>query len=179
MIALWETFTPKGNPHIHLDPYNILLVAKELTNRLKVIDADNSRFYQRNYQDFSKKWQIAIKKWEKKARNFKNIHILSNHKNFSYLYEWLNIKNRSMIEVRPGIAPTAKHLKTLLDSLKKNPADFIVLSPYDANKSAKWISKKTNTNILILPYTIGGNNQSYDLFSLFDSTLDLIIKNRK
>ena len=30
---------PEGNPHVHLDPNNILLVAKELNRRLSIIDA--------------------------------------------------------------------------------------------------------------------------------------------
>ncbi len=166
-----------GNPHIHLNPYNILLIAKELTSRLKLIDPKNSEFYQENYQVFIKKWKSAIKKWEYKIKNLGEINIVNNHKNFSYLYDWLKIKNDITIEVRPGIAPTANHLKSILGDLKQKPADFIVLSPYDSDKSAKWLSKKADIKILILPYTVGGNDHSVDLFSLFDSTVSLIINN--
>ena len=35
---------PDGNPHIHLDPRNLLLVGKELLNRLVLIDEGNSDF---------------------------------------------------------------------------------------------------------------------------------------
>ena len=35
---------PDGNPHIHLDPYNILRVAEELSDRLISLDGSNSDF---------------------------------------------------------------------------------------------------------------------------------------
>ena len=34
---------PDGNPHIHLDPRNLLLVGKELSNRLVLIDEGKSK----------------------------------------------------------------------------------------------------------------------------------------
>ena len=43
---------PEGNPHVHLDPHNILLVAKELHRRLSIIDAKNMSFYQEQYNNF-------------------------------------------------------------------------------------------------------------------------------
>jgi zinc/manganese transport system substrate-binding protein len=38
-------FHPEGNPHIHLDPNNIVLVSKILAERLSEIDVGNSMFY--------------------------------------------------------------------------------------------------------------------------------------
>ena len=43
---------PEGNPHVHLDPHNILLVAKELNRRLSIIDSKNKSFYQEQYNNF-------------------------------------------------------------------------------------------------------------------------------
>ena len=70
---------PQGNPHIHLNPHNIAKVAQEFTRRLKIIDPDNSEFFENNYQEFSKKWQLSIKKWQKKAENLKKMPIIVQH----------------------------------------------------------------------------------------------------
>jgi len=47
---------PEGNPHVHLNPHNILLVAKELTSRLKTLDPANAGSYQARYANFAATW---------------------------------------------------------------------------------------------------------------------------
>ncbi len=168
---------PQGNPHIHLDPYNILLVAKELNNRLKNIDPDNSHNYQKNYNNFVQKWKNSIKKWEKQALRLKGIKVLPYHKSFSYLFNWLKINEIVTLESKPGIAPTTKHLEKLLVLLNNEQIKFITLTPYDSKDASNWLNKKTKIKELTLPYTVGGNENSKDLFSLFDNIIFLMINN--
>lgn len=168
-----------GNPHIHLNPYNILLVAQELTNRLKNIDPENSYDYQNNYDGFIVKWKRAIDQWEAKAAKLAGIKIISHHKSFSYLFDWLKITEIATLELKPGIAPTSHHLAELLILTKNEKISFIALTPYDPTKISNWMSNKANITTLILPYTVGGNNESYDLFSLFDNMINLMINANK
>lgn len=179
---------PHGNPHIHLNPHNILLVAKELNNRLKKIDPNNSQSYQNNYDNFVSKWKNSITKWEAKASKLRNIKVLPHHKSFSYLIDWLNLNEVANLESKPGIAPTSKHLESLLILLKKEPVEFIIRTPFDPKDASNWIAKKTQiksktkaetkakTKELVLPYTVGGNEQSKDLFSLFDNIINLMLE---
>jgi zinc/manganese transport system substrate-binding protein len=170
---------PQGNPHIHLDPYNILLVADELKKRLQKIDAINSANYQANYQNFVERWQKSIKKWEKKAETLKNVKVLPHHKSFSYLLKWLKMDGGVALEVKPGIAPNPSHLRKLLKYTQEEKVRFIILSPFDSQDASNWMAQKSGIEELVLPYTIGGNGQSKDLFTLFDSTIDLMLKNKR
>ena len=43
---------PQGNPHVHLDPRNIRIIAKALTLRLIALDPDNAQEYQSLQEDF-------------------------------------------------------------------------------------------------------------------------------
>ena len=56
---------PEGNPHVHLNPHNIFLLAKELTKRLELIDATNQSFYRSRFNSFALRWKEAINRWEK------------------------------------------------------------------------------------------------------------------
>ena len=49
------------------------------------------------------------------------------------------------LEVKPGIPPTASHLKNILQDINSNPADIIVISPYDPSEGALWLAE-TNSN---------------------------------
>jgi zinc/manganese transport system substrate-binding protein len=165
---------PEGNPHIHLDPHNILLVAKELNRRLAAIDSKNKTYYQDNYNKFINKWKKSILLWEKNIENLKGKRIIIHHKSFDYLLHWMKLDEVASLEVKPGIPPTASHLKNILENINNNPADIIVLSPYDPSEGALWLSKQTKIPVVTLPYTIGGNEESINLFALFDSSIKII-----
>jgi zinc/manganese transport system substrate-binding protein len=78
------------------------------------------------------------------------------------------------LEVKPGIPPTASHIKDILQKINNNPADIIVISQYDPVDGALWLAEKTLIPVVTLPYTIGGNEESKNLFALFDSSINLL-----
>ena len=165
---------PEGNPHIHLDPNNILLVAKELNRRLALIDPTNKSYYQERYNNFMNKWEKSISIWNKEISNIKGKKIIIHHKSFDYLFNWMELDEIASLEVKPGIPPTASHLKGILQNINSNPADIIVISPYDPKDGAIWLSEKTQMPVVTLPYTIGGNEESNNLFALFDSSIKIL-----
>ena len=165
---------PDGNPHVHLNPNNVLLVAKELTKRLVSIDKTNAYFYQSQLKHFTTRWQQAMSNWKSKASGLKGKAVVVHHRAFSYLLNWLELKVVASLELRPGIPPTASHLEGLLQKLKARPADVIIRTPYGPDDASEWLSKKTAIPAIILPYTIDGDVESGNLFMLFDRSIDLL-----
>jgi zinc/manganese transport system substrate-binding protein len=166
----------QGNPHIHLNPYNILLVAKELTSRLKTIDPINSRDYQNNYNKFVEKLSKSIKAWERKALKLQGIKIVVHHQSFSYLFNWLKLNVVATLESKPGIAPTASHLKNILVSVSGEPVKLIITTPYDPKDASSWLSNTTGVKELVLPFTVSDDEGSNNLFMLFEQTINLMIE---
>ena len=167
---------PEGNPHVHLNPHNILIIAKELSYRLESIDPLNATYYSDQLQDFSSRWQESIMRWEKELLTFKGKKVIVHHKSFTYLADWMKIEIIAALEPKPGISPSTSHLEFLLQSNKSNPVDIIIRTPYDPKDASIWLSEKTGITAIILPYTIGGNDQSDNLFALFDSSIILLKK---
>lgn len=165
---------PDGNPHVHLNPHNVLLVAKELTKRLESIDKSNAGFYSNQLKGFAVRWQQAIAAWEKEASSLKRAPVVVHHKAFSYMLYWLELRQVASLESKPGIPPTTSHLVSLLRQLKAKPADVIIRTPYEPDNASEWLSEKTGTPALVLPYTIGGDAESNDLFALFDRSINLL-----
>ncbi|MYE60721.1 MAG: zinc ABC transporter substrate-binding protein [Candidatus Dadabacteria bacterium] len=165
---------PEGNPHLHLNPYNLIIVGEVLADRLSEIDPGTASFYKNRFQDFSSRMQKAISRWESEAAELKGKPVVVHHKSFSYLIDWLGMKGVGALEPKPGIPPTASHLKNLLQQLRNSPADVIIRTPYDPAGASEWFSEKTGTRAVVLPYTIGGDSQSGDLFALFDRIIALL-----
>lgn len=163
-----------GNPHVHLNPHNIQKIANELTKRLQAIDGENKPDYVKLHADFTSNWQKAIAEWEEAAVSLKGTELVVHHKAFTYLLDWLGLKTAATLERVPGIPPTTSHLEALMQQLKAKPAAAIVRTPYDMEEASLWLSEKTNTPALVLPYTVGGDEESQTLYQLIDRSIALL-----
>ena len=166
---------PNGNPHLHLNPYNMLKVGKVIADKLSEIDSFNADFYAQNYNDFAAKMREKIKIWENQAKELKGANVITNHKNMSYLFDWLKIKTIGTLEPKPGIPATSKHLIELKSLTEQNKVAFIAYAPFENPKPADWLSKESGLKAIVLPYTIGGNKQVKDLFDLYQNSIDTML----
>lgn len=166
---------PAGNPHIHLDPQNVAKVGEALTARLIQLDAANADAYKMRATIFQKKWREATQKWEAQAAPLKGVAVVVYHKDLSYLLRWLGMRELGSLEPKPGVPPTTGHLSELLAKLQRDPAKIILRSAYSDPKAAAWLSERARIPAVMLPYTVGGDEQAKDLFSLFDDTIQRLL----
>lgn len=167
---------PRGNPHIHLDPRNMVPVAKALGERLAVLDSANADSYRQRTASFLERWQRAASAWEERARPLKGMPIVVHHRFWSYLNQWLELDQLATLEVKPGIAPTGRHLSEILAMSKTTPAKAVIRAPFQDARASQWLHQRTQITMVELPFTVGGNDESTDLFTLFDSTLSLLLE---
>ena len=165
---------PEGNPHVHMDPRNILIVAKELTKRLSSLDQGSAEYYAAQFGKFSKRWSEALSGWEKEISDLAGHPVITHHKSFSYFNKWAKLNEVGSIEPKPGLPPTIRDLNNLYKSIKDIDDLLIIRSPFDPAKGATWLGEKTSRPAIVMPYTIGGNAKVTDLFSLFDESIRLI-----
>ncbi len=171
---------PKGNPHIHLDPHNIARVAQPLSERLVKLDPANAADYRQRLEDFTRRWQAAIQRWDMQAQALHGMPIVVHHKSWVYLNHWLGLQEIGALEPKPGVPPTSGHLGDLLATLQATPAQAVIRSPYQDARPSEWLSKQVPGLAMIeMPYTVGGSAQATDLFGLFDAGIDLLLGARK
>jgi zinc/manganese transport system substrate-binding protein len=164
-----------GNPHIQLDPHNILRVAQALSPRLAELDSQHADQYAQRLKDFSQRWQAAMTRWETQAAPLKGMPIVVYHRAWTYLNHWLGLDQLAELEPKPGVPPTSSHLAEVLDKLKAQPARAVIRAPYQDQRPVQWLHDHTGIAMLTLPFTVGGNAQAGDLFGLFDSTVQMLL----
>jgi zinc/manganese transport system substrate-binding protein len=165
-----------GNPHIQTDPRNIALVAEPLARRLAELDPANAASYQARAADFMVRWRAAIQRWDKEAAPLRGASVVVQHKAFPYLQQWLGLVEVAVLEPKPGVEPTSTHLSAVLAGLQARPARMILRAAYNDGRGAEWLAERTKLTIVVLPFTVGGNEQAKDLFSLFDDTIQRLLK---
>ena len=164
-----------GNPHIQTDPRNIALVATALGARLQQVDPAHAADYAKRQADFAQRWQQAIARWSGQAAPLKGVSVVSQHKAFVYLYDWLGLKEVAVLEPKPGVEPTASHLQSVLAALKGTPARMVLYSAYQDARPSEWLSKNAGIPAVKVPFTVGGTDAAKDLFSLFDDTVTRLL----
>jgi zinc/manganese transport system substrate-binding protein len=165
-----------GNPHVHTDPRNIARVGAVLVARLAAIDPAHAAAYRARGDAFAARWQAAIARWEARAAPLKNLPVAVQHKSFSYLLNWLGLREVATLEPKPGIEPSASHLARIAAQLQTAPAKMVLRASYQSPRPADWLAQRAGIPAVTLPYTVGGNAQANDLFGLFDDTLEQLLR---
>ena len=162
---------PDGNPHVQMDPRRILVIARTLDARLVQMDPSNAALYQKRLADFSTRWANAMARWKTEAAPLRGRKVVVHHVSWVYLWDWLGIEQIGALEPKPSVPPTSAHLSSLIALTKASNTLAIVRAAYQDPKPADWLSERTGVPAVTLPFTVGGDAQSKDLFGLFDSTI--------
>jgi zinc/manganese transport system substrate-binding protein len=165
-----------GNPHIQTDPRNILKVGEALTARMAQLDAANAAEYQANFKNFTERWKAAIVKWEASAAPLRGIHVVTQHKAFPYLYDWLGIIEVATLEPKPGVEPAVSYLAQVMNDVTTQKPRMVIRAAYNSPHPAEWFSEHAHIPAVVLPFTVGGSDQAKDLFSFFDATLAQLLR---
>lgn len=160
-----------GNPHVHLDPRNLIRVANALAQRLGEIDSANKATFDARNKSFQERISEAIKRWESIAVPLKGLPVVVHHQDQKYLLHWLGMKEIASLESKPGIPPSTGHLSDLLQSLQHEPAKLILRGSYNDPKPSNWLAQRSKIQVVTLPFTVGGSKEAKDLFGLFDDTI--------
>lgn len=169
---------PQGNPHIHLHPRNIERVAEALADRLAELDAANASTYRANADDFLRRWSDARERWEQRAQALAGMRLVSHHRSFSYLADWLDLDIVATLEPKPGIPASGAQLSRLLEQLTPAPPAGIIRAPFENEKPAHWLSDRLKIPMIEMAYTVGGDPAAADLFGLYEHTIASLEEHR-
>jgi zinc/manganese transport system substrate-binding protein len=167
---------PQGDPHIQTDARNIVRVAEPLAARMAQLDPGNAAHYHARYADFAKRWHAALANWERQAAPLKGVPVVVQHKAFTYLVDWLGMREVAALEPKPGIEPTTSHLAEVLALLQREPAKMVLRAAYQGDRASQWLAGRAKIKAVTLPFTVGGTEGARDLFGLYDDTIQRLLK---
>lgn len=114
--------------------------------------------------------------WKTRAAPLKGLPVVVQHKSFSYLLNWLEMRTLATLEPKPGVEPSVGYLASVAAQLQTTPAKLVLRTAYQSPRPADWLAQRAGIPALALPYTVGGSERAGDLFGLFDDTLDQLLK---
>jgi zinc/manganese transport system substrate-binding protein len=138
---------------------------------LQQVDPAHATQYAQREADFMSRWREAIARWTAQGAPLKGAPVVSQHKAFAYLYDWLGMKEVAVLEPKPGVEPSVSHLEEVLATLKGTPVRMVLYAAYLDPRPSEWLSSHAGIPAVKLPFTVGGTDGAKDLYGLFDDTL--------
>lgn len=168
---------PDGNPHFILDPYNVPIIAKAISNKLSELDPKHSSFYKKNLDKFVTEWNKKLAIWDEKMKPLKGRKVIQYHKSFDYFLKRYNMESLDTIEPIPGISPTSKHIMKLIKEIKGEKSPILIMHDvYHNRKAAKLISEKTNLKILAVPHDVNALKDANNIENFYNTIIDGLLK---
>ena len=166
---------PLGNPHYWLDPGNGRRIAQAITQKLTEIAPTEAAYFQQKYVDFDRGLSEAEKRWDALIAPYKGLKIVTYHRSWSSFAERFGFNVIGYVEPRPGIPPSATHIRNVIEAIRAQNVKLLLVEPYFDLKTPKAIARETGARVLVIPPSVGGVKEATDYLKLFDHNLILII----
>ena len=160
-----------GNPHFLLDPIRALEVAKGISKWLSERNGENAKQYQKNVQVFEKKILQKISKWKKRIKRSGIQKVITYHKTLDYFLKSFDIKLAGTLEPKPGIPPTAKHILSLLEIIRKERVSCILIESFFETRVGEKIQKRVPVSIETVPVEVEATEGAKDYESLIEEVV--------
>jgi zinc/manganese transport system substrate-binding protein len=143
---------PGGNPHFQLDPRAMARVAGALGQKLAALDPDNRDAYFSGAKAVMARLDALARAQIERfaALPATARRVVSYHRSFPYLYDWLGLAEVATVEPRPGIAPDPGHVAKVLSTLKSTGARAIVQEEYYPTNTSKTLSQLGKTSLVVV-----------------------------
>ena len=165
----------EGNPHIQTDPRNLLPIAKAISARMVQLDPENAAYYQSQLSQFDQSWQANLQRWQKQAAALRGVKVWYQHDGYPYMNAWLGLNQVGVLEPRPGVEPSSRQLADILQRQQSAQGRMVIASAYTNDAPSKWLAEKAMIPMVVLPFSVGGNEQAKSLAALYDDTLQRLL----
>lgn len=164
-----------GNPHVHLDPRRMLTISQQLAERFATLDADNAGQYRQQQQAWQATFEPKIAEWEQQAASLNGLNVITYHRSWIYLLDWLGMQRVAELEPKPGLPPTPGHLAELVSKAEQANVGLILYRPINGDDAANWLASRTPACAVLLPMS-PGEEGTESLASLYETLIQRLTK---
>ena len=165
---------PFGNPHYLLDPLRAVQVSGGISQKLSLLDQENADFYIKNQEQLERNIKEKMKLWRKRIKDSGVKKIVTYHSSFEYFLDQFQLELVGLIEEKPGIPPSVKHILQLIQKMKDGQCSCILMSSFYGNERAKKIQKVIPVHIETVAIEVMALEKIKDYFLVMEGVVQAI-----
>lgn len=167
---------PAGNPHVNMDPVRMIAVAEALAGRLGTLDRANADVYGERARTFAEQVEARLPRWREEVEGAAGVVLY--HKDANYLLQLLDVPILGYVEAIPGIPPTARQLRSLIENLRGR-SGIVLQADYQPDRGARFVARELEWEQRALPIEPPLASDTEAWLSLIDRWVEAIATTRQ
>lgn len=152
------------DPHIWLDPLNMVSIADTITARLGEIRPDSSTVFAANAADLDQQLTALDEKWSSQTEKCASRDLVVSHEAFGYLAQRYNFTQLGISGLSPEVEPSPAKVAEVTDFVTKNNVKTIYFETLVDPKVAETVAAEAGAATAVLDPLEGlpeGSDQTY------------------
>jgi ABC-type Zn uptake system ZnuABC Zn-binding protein ZnuA len=151
-----KTVTPGGNPHIWMDPENVAVMLRHITEALIKADPAHTAEFRNNQAAYLQQLDQLRKELSDRIKRLSDRRFISHHPAWPYLARRFGFTIAATIQMQSGTEPSALHLQSLIAKINKDRIRVIVSEIQLSQKLPDLLAKETKARVVVLTTLPGG-----------------------
>lgn len=147
---------PYGNPHYFYDLENVGIALENIVAGLSKADPTNEGTFKANKEAYWETVQTTFNTLKKLMEPFNDAKIITYHMSWEYFAREFGLEIVGYFEPKPGIPPSPKDIKNLIEIMNQYHVKVILKEPYFPKKYAEKVAQETGAKVLELTNLPGG-----------------------
>ena len=151
-----KTTGPSGNPHIWMDPENVAIMLRHITEALIAVDPAHATDFRNHQAAYLQQLDRLRKELSDRVKRLPDRRFIAHHPAWPYLARRFDFDVAATIQMQSGTEPSALQLQSLIDKIKKDRIKVIVSEIQLSQKIPELLAKETKARIVVLTTLPGG-----------------------
>lgn len=122
----------------------------------------------------AKEKTVSIGGWVALLKPYSGWSVVTYHRSWLYLLNRFDLRADLLLEPKPGIPPSAKHLAGLIHEVQQRKQCLIVQEPYYPRKAAERVTNETQIRLVVVPNMTGGSEEASSYLAMLDGAIQHI-----
>jgi ABC-type Zn uptake system ZnuABC Zn-binding protein ZnuA len=145
-----------GNPHIWLDPENVAIMLRHITEALIKVDPAHTADFRNNQAAYLQQLDRLRKELSDRVKPLSDRRFIAHHPAWPYLARRFGFHIAATIQMQSGTEPSALQLQSLISKIKKDRIKVIVSEIQLSQKLPELLAKETKARVVVLTTLPGG-----------------------
>ena len=145
-----------GNPHIWLDPENVAIMLRHITDALSEADPSHTAEFQSNHAAYLQRLGQLQQELSARVQRLSDRRFIAHHPAWPYLAKRFSFDIVGTIHRQSGAEPSALHLQSLIEKIKRENIRVVVSEVQLSQRLPELLARETKAHVVVLTTMPGG-----------------------
>jgi zinc/manganese transport system substrate-binding protein len=166
---------PRGNPHYNVGPHNGRFMARNVAAAFTRADADGEAYYTARLAAYLARIDALEARLREAGAPLRGVKILSHHPDVSYLAAFYGMESLGSLEPKPGVAPTASHLRDLSERGKAEGVRLVLYNQAQNDRLARRVAGEMGAGAVQFLNMVGSTPKASTWMELQEENLNRLL----